>query len=157
MWFFYIVLKIHSFHQNVKQCHHFPQERIELSENDDEEKRRWEEIDWLGWFFLWWNELLIFQRQTRSIFYFCTFMPNLSIPGTFYNDNQRIEVINGKKKRKKKMKIHSWNVLAWIILRVKKLFQIINCLNSLCIVLACTVPQKNGCFFLNHYQNVVFI
>ena len=42
---FYNVLKIHSFHQNVKQCHHFSQERIELSENDDEEKRRWEEID----------------------------------------------------------------------------------------------------------------
>ena len=62
-----------------------------------------------------------------------------------------------EKKSKKKMKIHSWNVLAWIIFRVKKLFQIINCLNSLCIVLACTVPQKNGCFFLNHYQNVVFI
>ena len=104
MWSFYNVLKIHSFHQNVKQCHHFSQERIELSENDDEEKRRREEIDWLGWFFLWWNELSIFQRQTRSIFYFCTFMPNLSIPGTFYNDNQRIEVINGKKRGKRRWK-----------------------------------------------------
>ena len=117
----------------------FSQERIELSENDDEEKRRREEIDWLGWFFLWWNELLIFQRQTRSIFYFCTFMPNLSIPGTFYNDNQRIEVINGK-----------WSHATWqelkIVLKVyvlerKKEFLnlYINCLNSLYIVLACTV------------------
>jgi len=34
----------------------------------------------------------------------------------------------------------------------------INCLNSLYIVLACTVRQKTWtCFFLNHHQNVVFI
>ena len=60
-------------------------------------------------------------------------------PGTFYNDNQRIEVINGK-----------WSHATWqelkIVLKVyvlerKKEFLnlYINCLNSLYIVLACTV------------------
>ena len=60
-------------------------------------------------------------------------------PGTFYNDNQRIEVINGK-----------WSHATWqelkIVLKVyvlerrKEFLNLyINCLNSLYIVLACTV------------------
>ena len=61
-------------------------------------------------------------------------------PGTFYNDNQRIEVINGK-----------WSHATWQELKIvlksvrfglsKKDFLnlYINCLNSLYIVLACTV------------------
>jgi len=45
--------------------------------------------------------------------------------------------------------------------KTKKVLQpnhYINCLNSLYIVLACTVQPKIWIsFFLNHYQNVVFI
>ena len=58
----------------------------------------------------------------------------------------------------------SWNFQMWTFISAKlerglqPNHYIINCLNSLYIVLVCTVRQKIWiCFFLNHHQNVVFI
>ena len=60
--------------------------------------------------------------------------------------------------------ISSWIFQMWTFISAKleQVLQpnhyIINCLNSLYIVLVCTVRQKIWiCFFLNHHQNVVFI